>query len=592
LAKRKRVEDRMLLAISEKLTGKRGTYTIEKVVGQGAFACVYAAKDNGPIPRKVAVKEYFQGRPSEQDHLIALFRREAIVAAEASKHPLVPEFIEALSLDGYNYIVTEFIEGTPLDDVIFKHYPLPREWILRWSVSLCDILTYLHSREIIHFDLKPANIKIDPSGRLKLFDFGSSLFFGKRGKKEKEIEAHGTDGYLAPELSSQGISVADSRTDIFALGCILFEMIAGDSPDQEQLNRKSVYVTNALIHKPHADLALIAFINKALSYNTEYRYIDTELLLIEMAEFAPPVLLVDVRSLRFGAVTVGQGVPPQRVIPYNVGGGTLNVSVRPLVPWLIVKSIVTQDQTPGFMVQVVMNKVREFNKILTGFIELSSPDVFDENGALVVTGEHWKLPCMIKVVPKDGSIVIPGQVSGQGQPIWITGRQGQSASGTFEMHNSGEAPVHIFVARNLASESPAGAERLKQLIIEPEAVTLEPGKTVEVTIKTSKPDFLAADYRAGLEVRTSEGYKFSVPLSVRQLGKQTPEEMSRSIYPGSGPIELQLPGPAAEAAIIAEREAKKSNRTIGAPQQSSGSETDNSSGGGLKPLGSLYDKNK
>jgi len=589
LAKRKRVEDRMLLAIGVKLAGKRGVYTIEKLVGSGAFACVYSAKDNGVVPRRVAVKEYFQGRPSEQEHLVALYRREAMVAAEASKHPLVPEFIEALSLDGYNYIITEFIEGTQLDDLIFKHYPLPREWILRWAVSICDVLTFLHSREIIHFDLKPANIKIDPDGRVKLFDYGSSLFFGKRGKKEKEMQAHGTDGYLAPELTSEGISVADSRTDIFALGCILFEMLAGDSPDQEQLNRKSVYVTNALIHKPHADLGLIAFINKALSYNTEYRYVDTELLLIEMAEFAPPVLLVDVRTLRFGAVTAGQGVPPQRVIPYNVGGGTLNVTVRPLVPWLIVKSIVTQEQTPGFMVQVVLNKVREFNKLLTGFIEVSSSDVFDENGAVVFTGQHWKLPCTIKVMPKDGSIVIPGQISGQGQPIWITGRQGQSAVGTFELHNSGEAPVHVFVARNLASESPAGAERLKQLIIEPEAATLEPGKTVEVTVKTSKPDFVAADYRSGLEVRTSEGYKFPVPLSVRQLGKQTPEELSRSLYPGSGPIELQLHGPAVEAAIMVEREAKKSNRTITrAPTSNEG----DIKPGGLKPLGSLFDKDK
>ena len=190
MAKRKRVEDLMLLAIGEKLVGKRGIYTIEKLVGSGAFACVYSAKDNSPVPRRVAVKEYLLGRPSEKDHLTDLFRREAIVAAEASKHPLVPEFIEALSLNGYNYIVTEFIEGASLDDVIFKHYPLPREWILRWAVSLCDVLTYLHSREIIHFDLKPANIKIDPSGRIKLFDFGFVTVLRQTRQKRK--------GYAGP----------------------------------------------------------------------------------------------------------------------------------------------------------------------------------------------------------------------------------------------------------------------------------------------------------------------------------------------------------------------------------------------------------
>ena len=210
------------------------------------------------------------------------------------------------------------------------------------------------------------------------------------------------------------------------------------------------------------------------------------------------------------------------------------------MPWLIVKSIAGVDQAPGFMVQVVLNKIREFNKIITGYVEISSPDIFDENGAIAITGEHWKVPCTIKVAPKDGSIVVPGQLSGQGQPIWITGRQGQFATGSFELHNAGEATVHVFVARNLTSETPAGAERLKQLIIEPEAASLEPGKTIEVTIKTSKSEFAAADYRAGLEIRTSEGFKYHLPLSVRQLGKQSPEELSRSLYPGSGPIELQL----------------------------------------------------
>ena len=115
--------------------------------------------------------------------------------------------------------------------------------------------------------------------------------------------------------------MADLRTDIFAMGCILYEMIAGVAPDQESINNRSMYVTNSLIHLPNADLGLIKLINKALSYNTEYRYASANDFLLEMRQTAPPVLLVSKKHLRFGEVTRGRAVTPQHITLYNAGGG-------------------------------------------------------------------------------------------------------------------------------------------------------------------------------------------------------------------------------------------------------------------------------
>ena len=153
-------------------------------------------------------------------------------------------------------------------------------------------LAFLHSHQIVHHDLKPANIRITPQGHLVLLDFGAAQYFGAGHENDAPAALYGTEGYLPPELEADGQWIADVRTDIFALGCVLYEMIAGHAPDQEQINDRSMYVTNSLIQRPNADLGLVKLINKAISYNTEYRYATAGDFLQEMREIAPPVMLV------------------------------------------------------------------------------------------------------------------------------------------------------------------------------------------------------------------------------------------------------------------------------------------------------------
>ena len=164
----------MLLASGEEVPGHHTRYVIEHMVGLGAYGAVYSAHDPETPSRQIALKEFFPARhPRDQAPLRALFDRERMIGMQASPHPLMPTFYEAFQSEGHFYIAQEFIVGRTLDDIIARRHPLTREWVLKWSVSLCDALAFLHSHQIVHHDLKPANIRITPQGHLCLLDFGA-----------------------------------------------------------------------------------------------------------------------------------------------------------------------------------------------------------------------------------------------------------------------------------------------------------------------------------------------------------------------------------------------------------------------------------
>ena len=126
MAKRKRYDDVMLLAAGEEVAGHQTRYTIESVVGQGAYGAVYLARDPQVPDRKIALKEFFPARhPRDQAPLQALWDRERMVGMQASPHPLMPTFYEAFQEGGHFYIAQEFIVGATLDDIIAAVIPCP-----------------------------------------------------------------------------------------------------------------------------------------------------------------------------------------------------------------------------------------------------------------------------------------------------------------------------------------------------------------------------------------------------------------------------------------------------------------------------------
>lgn len=510
MTKRKRYDDLLLLAPGEIVPGHRERFTVERVVGTGAFAAVYLARDPEAPGRQIALKEFFSARhPREQASLKALFDRERYVGQQASSHPLMPSFYEAFAHDGYFYIAQEFIGGETLDEIIFKRHPLPREWTLKWAVSLCDALAFLHSRHIVHHDLKPANIRITPQGHLTLLDFGAAQYFGDGHDKTPPLELYGTEGYLPPELEADGQWVADVRTDIFALGCILYELVAGIAPDQDEINARSMYVTNSLLQRPNADFNLVKLINQAVSYNTDFRYASANAFLLELRKIAPPVLLVSHKHLRFGEVSAGQTVPPRTVTLYNAGGGETRGEIKPRAPWISVPTNGFKGNKRNVAVQVDTSKIAERGTLVVGRLEINMADERDAAGDVLHSGDRWFIECSISVAVRPGVLRVRERPTADAPPIEIGGRKGQAAEGAFTLVNDGETDVEFRIQRP--------ADEITSATIAPDTGMLMPGESQTVTVRVPTMTQAAGVQNTTLLIRTTASQTLAVPLAIRTL---------------------------------------------------------------------------
>ena len=529
LAKRKRYDDVMLLASGEEVRGHHTGYVIEHMVGLGAYGAVYAAQDPDTPGRQIALKEFFPARtPREQAPLQAVFDRERMVGMQASPHPLMPTFYEAFQSDGHFYIAQEFIAGKTLDDIIARRHPLTRDWILKWSVSLCDALAFLHSRQIVHHDLKPANIRITPQGHLCLLDFGAAQYFGAGHEHDAPAELYGTEGYLPPELEADGRWIADVRTDIFALGCILYELIAGVAPDQAQINERSMYVTNSLIQQPNADLGLVKLINKAISYNTEYRYATAGEFLEEMRRVAPPVLLVTKKNLRFGEITAAHAAPALTVTLYNAGGGEIRGNILPRAPWVAVPSLRFTGNRHEIAVGVDTSKVGERGRLLTGKLDISSDDQTDANGN-ILTGDRWSVECSVTVVPSPGLIQVGGWEGAPALPFPLSGRRGQTATGQFTLKNVGELPTGFQIVPITEGMTGGIGKPLEGLQAAPSEGALAPQQAATIAVSVPTAGLPTGTYQTGVVVRSPATPPLVIPIT---LHVQSPLEYLKTRLSG------------------------------------------------------------
>jgi serine/threonine-protein kinase len=212
---------------TQDLTPKKlGIYVIERPLGKGGMGAVYLAADP-TLKRKVAIKVL----PPElaADHeCVARFEREATSLAKI-RHPNLVH-IYAVGCDAHlHYIVMEYIKGLSVAEILRQRGALPHTTAVRILGQVLSALDKVHAARIVHRDLKPANIMIDEDERAILMDFG----LAKPRHDRSVTVGHtiiGTPEYMAPELA-EGHD-ADFRSDIYALGIILFEMLTGRVPFQ------------------------------------------------------------------------------------------------------------------------------------------------------------------------------------------------------------------------------------------------------------------------------------------------------------------------------------------------------------------------
>ena len=202
-------------------------YEIDSVLGEGGMAKVFRGTDR-VLGRTVAVK-VLASKYAQDDSSVARFRREAQSAA-ALNHPNVVSVFDTGSDDGVHWIVMEFVEGRTLKDVIEEDGSLQPDRALQIAREVALALASAHENGLVHRDVKPGNIMITPSGETKVMDFGIARAVTSTGDPTltKTGFVMGTAAYLSPE-QAQGKPV-DARSDIYSLGCVLYEMLAGRPP--------------------------------------------------------------------------------------------------------------------------------------------------------------------------------------------------------------------------------------------------------------------------------------------------------------------------------------------------------------------------
>jgi eukaryotic-like serine/threonine-protein kinase len=211
-----------------------GHYQITGQLGKGGMGEVFQAKDK-VLGRDVAIKILPEEFAKDADR-VARFQREAKVLALLN-HPNVAAIYGLEESGGTNFLVLELVEGETLADQL-KSRPMPVEDSLRLALQMAEALEAAHERGVIHRDLKPANIKITPDGKVKVLDFGlAKAFAGEQpdlnlsnsptlsNAATRQGIVLGTAAYMSPE-QARGKSV-DKRADIWAFGCVLFEMLTG-----------------------------------------------------------------------------------------------------------------------------------------------------------------------------------------------------------------------------------------------------------------------------------------------------------------------------------------------------------------------------
>jgi serine/threonine-protein kinase len=201
-----------------------GRYRLEAKLGSGGMSTVYLARDT-TLDRAVAVKVMHR-EMSEQPDQLERFRQEARAVAKLS-HPNVVSVIDAGEDGGYPYIVFEYVEGETLKARINRVGPLDAQEALAYAIEIARGLTVAHARKMVHRDIKPQNVLIDAEGRAKLTDFGISRQLEQDGMTATG-RVLGTTDYVAPEQAmGRG---TDQRSDIYALGVVLYETFTGEVP--------------------------------------------------------------------------------------------------------------------------------------------------------------------------------------------------------------------------------------------------------------------------------------------------------------------------------------------------------------------------
>lgn len=260
-----------------------GGYELEEEIGRGSMGVVYRGKQIA-LSREVAIKILPHSLAKDASY-IARFIREAQIIAGLN-HPNIVQIYDAGQQNRILYFVMEFVQGPTLASLLLMDGIIPQHLAAEYGAQIADALDAAYrERMVIHRDIKPENLMLNRWGKIKVMDFGLARATGHRTITIAKSLV-GSIYYSSPEqIRGQ---ILDNRSDIFALGIVLYEMVCGHRPfNGRTMTELSQVILNGKVeppgtYNPEISPQLEAIILKALSRNREHRYEDAALMAQEL----------------------------------------------------------------------------------------------------------------------------------------------------------------------------------------------------------------------------------------------------------------------------------------------------------------------
>jgi CheY-like chemotaxis protein len=259
-------------------------YRLRAVLGEGGMGTVYKADDlllKMPVAVKVLGSQFTRDKRS-----VAALKEEARIAMQLSHRHIVR--IHNLQKSGrYYFLVMEYVNGRNFREICRRYGKLPLATVVQVVRVCADALSYAHRHNVLHCDLKPTNLMLQEDGVLKIIDFGISCLIGAPMTSD---EIFGTLAYMSPE-QIQGETL-DSRTDVYSLGIIAYELLTGHHPFPENATDEDI-LTMGSLKLADAPVSLREVLEKGVAFDRESRWTSVESFMRALLDAATPVLAAE-----------------------------------------------------------------------------------------------------------------------------------------------------------------------------------------------------------------------------------------------------------------------------------------------------------
>jgi serine/threonine-protein kinase len=402
-----------------------GQYQIQSLLGRGGMGEVYLAHDH-KLGRDVAIKT-LPREFSEDPERLSRFGREARVLASLN-HPNIAAIYGLDESAGVNFLILELVDGETLGERLKRTGPMPVDEALRVMSQVAEALEAAHRKGITHRDIKPANIKVTPEGRIKVLDFGLAKVLGTvarapsmksagAGLDTRDGRILGTPRYMSPE-QARGHDV-DQRTDIWAFGCVLFELLTA----QPALNGKTVsdIIAAILEREPDYDelpaatpMQVRRLIQQCLVKDPGKRLPDIAEVrrAIASAQAHPRKPMITRRRLVIsGAATAAAAIP----VAFNIGGlrerlvGTPGPRMRSLV--VLPLEDLSGDSKQEYFADGFTDA------LITDLSKIEGLKVISRTSAMQYKGKRKALPEVARQLQVEG--VVEGTIQREGQRVVV-----------------------------------------------------------------------------------------------------------------------------------------------------------------------------